>query len=151
RDRLSREVPDDGAQLRLSVEAEAIVDRVEAAVAAEQTMPALAVGVVRDQIEGAEARERRPLPRTPRDREVMLVELGVDEQLHGAWAIGALARERRRDEPEPERLGQLVGGHLAPVEPPREVPERPLAALGLVHPERGGATLGHLDEKRRVR
>ena len=150
-DRLAREVPDDRAELRLDVEAETVVDRVEAAVSPEEAVPALAVGVVRDEIEGAEARERRAMLRALAEREVVLLELGVDEQLDGARAVRALARERRRDQAEAEGLGQAVGGHLAPVEPSREVPERPLAALGLVHAERGGAPARHLHEEGGVR
>src|SRR5262249_51673841 len=95
RDRLSREVPDDRAELWLDVEAEAVVDRVEAAVTPEEAVSALAIGVVRDQVEGAQARERVALLRTGPEREVVLLEVGIDEQLNGARAVRTLPLEGR--------------------------------------------------------
>src|SRR5436309_2902432 len=57
RDRLSAKIPDDRAQLRVDVEAEAVVDAVDLAVRAEQAVAALPVGVVRDEIEEADPLE----------------------------------------------------------------------------------------------
>ena len=98
------------------VEAETVVDRIEAAVPSEEAVAALAVGVVRDEIEGADARQGRAVLRALAEREVVLLELGVDEQLDRAWAVRALARQRWRHQSKAEGLRQVVGGHLAPVE-----------------------------------
>ena len=48
------EVPDDGAELELGVEAEAVVDGPDVAVGVDEAVPALAVGAVGEQVEDAE-------------------------------------------------------------------------------------------------
>src|SRR5205807_3662100 len=55
--RLAAELPDDGPQLRLGVEGEGVVDRIDDAVLAEQAVAALAVGVVGDEVEDADGLE----------------------------------------------------------------------------------------------
>ena len=65
-DRVAGEVPDDRAHLELDREREAVVDAPDVAVGVDEAVPALAVGVVGDQVEGAHALELRVVaPRPP--------------------------------------------------------------------------------------
>src|SRR6266850_1243051 len=81
------------------------------------------------------------------EREVVLLEVGGDEALHRALAVRAVALDRQRHHVPAERLGEIPGGQLPAEEPGREVPERPLAALGLVHAERSGVVERRLHQE----
>src|SRR5262249_40228229 len=150
RDRLAAEVPDDRAELRLDVEAEAVVDAVDP-VRAEQAVAALAIGVVGDEIEETHPLELRPVLGLLPQGEVVLLEIGIDEELEGAFAVRPVALDRERHEPPPERLREMPRRELALVEPARKIPERPFPALGLVDRERLRARKRHLGEEGRVR
>ena len=68
------EIPDDGSEFELLVEAQAIVDGPEFAVFAEEDVSTLAVGVVRNEIEGADLFERWVVSLVLEKREVVLIE-----------------------------------------------------------------------------
>ena len=53
-DLFTGELPDDGAELRFAVETQRVVDGPDGAVVPEDAVPALAVGVVGDDVEGAD-------------------------------------------------------------------------------------------------
>src|SRR5467141_2559100 len=150
RERIAGEVPDHRAQLGRDVEAEAVVDGPDAAVGAEQAVAALAVGVVGDEIEGADAGEPLAVLRRLAEREVVLAEVRVNELLQRALAIGAVTPNGERDQPPVERLREVIRRQLALEEPRREIPQRALAALGLVHSEGAGAVERDLHEQRRI-
>ena len=71
------------------------------------------------------------------EREVVLLEVRLDEELEGAFAEGPVAQHRRGHQAPAEQLRQSVRGDLAPVEAGGEVPQRSLTSAGLVD----GATL----------
>src|SRR6266508_4920286 len=148
--RVAGVVPDDGAQLQLRVEGQAVVDGVDVAVGAEEAEAALAVGVVGDEVVDADLLEAWEVARVLAQREPVLLELGLEEELERAFAVRALAHDRRRHEPPAERFGEEIGGQLALVEPRREIPQRPLTALGLVDGAHAGAAELHLREQRHV-
>ena len=63
-DGIAPELPDHRAQLRLDGEAQAVVDRVDPVIEAEKAVPALAVGVVHEEVEDRDRhRARRASPR----------------------------------------------------------------------------------------
>ena len=75
----------------------------------------------------------------------------MDEELERPLAAaGRRARHGRRHEAPAERLGEQVRGDLAPEEPGREIPQRPLAALRLVDGQGGGSVEGQLHQERGV-
>ena len=95
RDRLAAEVPDDGAQLPLRVERDAVVDAEDAAVVERaQAVTALAVGVVDHDVERGHAPERVGV--LFEQREVVLLGIVLDEALHHADAGRAVAQARCR-------------------------------------------------------
>ena len=65
-------------------------------------MAALAVGVVGDEVEGADARAARSwCSGALAQREVVLLEVGVDEQLERALAVRPVALEVGGTRPQP--------------------------------------------------
>ena len=97
RDRLATELPDHRAQLRVDREAQAVVDRVDATVEAEQAVPALAVGVVHEEVEGRDRHELRGwVSLAVVEREVVLLEVGGDEQLQRSLTERRVVAEHRR-------------------------------------------------------
>src|SRR5881628_1959174 len=64
-------------------------------------------------------------------REVVLLEVGLDEELERPLTVRPGALDRERDEPPAERLGEVPGGQLALEQAAREIPQRPLAAFEL--------------------
>src|SRR5882724_7260199 len=113
-------------------------------------MAALPVGVVGDEIEEADALELGVVLGILAQGEVVLLEVSRNEELERALTVGTVALDRERHEPPAERLGEMPRRELALVEPAREVPQRPLAALRLVHGESRRARARQLDEKRGV-
>ena len=97
-------------------------------------MPALAVGVVGDDVEhGDVAQLGVQLGSLLGDREVVLAVVGVDEPLQRPLAERAvLAEHGRRHDAEAHRLAEQVGGDLPLVQAGLEVPQRALAADRLV-------------------
>src|SRR5438445_3361757 len=89
--RLAAEVPDDGAKLRLHVEAETVVDGVDDALGCQQAVAGLPVGVVGDEVEDADPLETLVVRGALAEGEVMLLEVGRDEELERAFAGGSLA------------------------------------------------------------
>jgi hypothetical protein len=84
-------------------------------------------------------------------REVVVLEVGVDEELkrtRSQRAVGAF--NGRGDEAPPESFGQCIGGYLAPVEPVGEVPQRSLTPTGLVDSYRSVRSRLHRDQIRAV-
>src|SRR5262249_55440901 len=96
--RLTAKVPDDGAQLRLGVERQGVVDRVHAAIGTEQTVTRLAIGVVGDEVEEADALKTLGMRGVLAKREVVLSEVRFHEQLVGAFTVGPVALDRQRDQ-----------------------------------------------------
>ena len=76
------------------------------------------------------------------EREVVALEIRVDEQLERAFAERSVTREGGRDETPAERFGEQVRGDLATRQRPvREIPQRTLPAPGLVDGERGAGAV----------
>ena len=85
---LTGEVPDHRAQLLVAVEAERVVDAPEPVLPVEQQVAALAVGVVRDQVEDGEALELLVQVLALEQLEVVLVGVVPDEELERAGPSG---------------------------------------------------------------
>ena len=112
---------------------------------------ALAVGVVREHVEGGELSEAVMVGFD--QREVVLFGVVLDEALHGSDAEWPLLPEHghRHDTPA-ERARQLVRGHLALAERAvGEVPQRPLTTARLVDGRHRHAVGGDLGKERSVR
>ena len=90
--RLAAELPDHRAQLELGVEAQPVVDGPDVAVGVEQAVAALAVRVVGQEVERADALELGPPSLVLDEREVVLLEVGVDEPLQRTQAERHVAR-----------------------------------------------------------
>ena len=76
----------------------------------------------------------------------------MDEALHGALTERALGPlDGFGHEAPAQRLGEHVGGDLAPEEPAGEVPQRPLALERLVHGQQLLSLQAAGHEQRRVR
>ena len=90
--RLAAELPDHRAELELLVEHQPVVDALDAAVEAEEAVAALAVGVVADEVEGAHGPELVVVRLVLVEREVVLLEVGVDEPLQRAHARAGPSR-----------------------------------------------------------
>ena len=148
--RLTGKFPDHRAELGIDVEAQTVVDRPDAPVGTEQAVAALAIGVVGHQIERADAREPVAVRRVLAQGEIVLREVRLHELLQRALAIWPVAAHGERHQPPAEGLGQVIGRELALEEAGREVPERALAALGLVDGQRAGTVERDLDQERRV-
>src|SRR5947207_1205254 len=88
RDRLAAELPDHRAELRIDVERESVVDRIDRSLA-EEAVPALAIGVVREQIEEADLLQALVVRGILTQREVVLLEIRRHELLQRAVAEGA--------------------------------------------------------------
>ena len=135
-------VPDDGAELLMGVEAEAVVDAPEVFVGGAEDVAALAVGVVGDEVEGSDADQLVVEAIGFAQVDVVLGGVVLDEELHGALAVGAVAADGGGDEVPAEEAGAFVGGDFAEVEGAvGEVVEGAFALLGLVDAE-AGAELG---------
>ncbi len=144
------EVPDHGTQLEVGGEAQPVVDRPDV-VAVEQAVPALAVGVVDQQVEHRDGAQLLvEVGVVLEHREVVLLVVGVDEPLERALAERAVTDHRRRNDPQPHRFGQAERRGLPPVEAGSEVPQRAFAAHGLVDRLLAAPVVGHPDEERRV-
>ena len=120
------------AQLEERVERQAVVDAPDRAVAAQDAVPALPVGVVCDQVEG---REPPKLLRVIRDQvEVGDPRVRLDVQLHGADAVGPLANRGQRDGRPSDRPAEHELRLLPLVQrAARKVEQWPLTGLRLVH------------------
>ncbi len=100
---LSGELPDHRAQLRLGVEAQAVVDGPDPAVLAEDAVPALAIGVVGHDIEGADRSQLVVVGVVLDQGEMVLGEVRGDEELERSrtqWRVVTL--DGLRDEVPPE-------------------------------------------------
>ena len=82
--------------------------------------------------------------------EVVPVVVGLDEPLGRTGTERAVAHHRGRHDVPAQALGQRVGAGLAHVEPVGEVPQRPLAALGLVDRRQVLGAAGDLHQERVV-
>jgi hypothetical protein len=155
------EAPQHGAQLLLVVQADAMVDAVDAAVGSGQDMATLAVGVVEQDVEHRQPPQLRRV-RVHQQRRVAEPVVGAQHptppagdvlhahhvhqrslvldlypQLHHSGAERSGPQHRRRYLGPSGGLRDQVGRHLPVGERAvREVPQRPLAADGLVHAAR---------------
>ena len=132
------------------VEHQPVVDAVDPAVEPEEAMAALAVGVVAHEVEGAHPPQLVVVRLVLVEREVVLLEVSIDEELHRPAAERPVAEDREGDEAPAERFGQLVGSHLAVVEPGGEVPQGSLASSRLVDRAHDVVPAPHLAEVRGV-
>jgi hypothetical protein len=147
-DGLPREVPDDGADLVLHVEAQAVVDGEEMPGALlDQDVAALAVGVVGEKVEQHHAAE--PVAVGLAEGEVVVFGVVLDELLQRAGAVGAiLAQDGEGDDAPAQRLADQPGSHFAPRQAVLgEVPQRLLALLRFVHGRHLGPIVLHADQK----
>src|SRR5205823_8346274 len=82
----------------------------DAAVEAEQAVPALAIGVVEEQVEGGDDLQRVEMPGILDQGEVVLRELGGDEALEGADPERCVGANDRLGHDVPSQgAGELVG------------------------------------------
>src|SRR4029450_9950337 len=123
RNRLAREVPDDRAELGVLVEDQPVVDGEDAPRRPEEAVPALAVGIVGEEVEEADAAEGVVVRRVLHQAEVVLFEVGMDEELERPLTVRPLARDGKRDQPPAERFREHVGGELALPQAWREIPQ----------------------------
>src|SRR5207248_2237443 len=98
-------------ELRLLVEAHAVVDPPDLAVGSEQTVPGLPVGVVDHSVEQREPPEdvRQPFAQ----REEMFVGVELDEDLHRPRTVRTVSKYGPGNVGPPELTRDQVGGHLA--------------------------------------
>ena len=156
---LAQPAPQDGAQLVVVVEGEAVIDAVAVPALHGQDVVALAVGVVDDHVEHRHAPQRGRVLMDQDDLLTILVLALEDgpparvghlvrrDEVHGAL-IGvpllpelhhplperAVAQPGARHDVPAEGLGDQEGGHFPTGQSPAgEVPERGLARHGLVH------------------
>ncbi len=133
------------------MEAQAVVDGPQAAVVAQQAVAALAVGVVGQQVEGADRAQGAMAVGVLVEGEVVLREVGGHEALHRPLAQRAVAQDGFGDDAPAEQLGEDPRRHLPAVEPAGEVPQRTLAPARLVHAERPVLALRQLHQEGPVR
>src|SRR5262249_28672339 len=132
------------------VEGEAVVYGVDAAVGAEEAVAALPVRVVGEEVEEADLLELCPVLGALEEREIVLLEVRLHEELERALAERPLSQRGEGDEARPERFREPVGGDLALVEAGGEIPEGALAPLRLVDGEPGYLAEGQFGEQRHV-
>ena len=144
---LPGEIPDDGAQLGLGVEADAVVDQPEVIVRIEKDVAALAVGVVDQQVE--QRHRAQALAVFFVQVEVMVFGVVVDEQLQRAGAEGAIgAVDGGRHQLPAQRLADDEGGGLAAGQAGLgEIPQRALAAGGFVDRQEWSCLGGYLNQE----
>src|SRR6266536_2505610 len=150
RDRLAGEVPDHRADLRLGREAHAVIDHPDSSPGTEEAVPALAVGVVGDHVEGGDGPELIRVPVAEGEEEVF--EVGFDEDLNRPGAVRSVAKDRGRHRWPPERRRQEVRGDLTTGQRARgEVPQWSLSRPWLVHGQERAAVVANPRQKRGVR
>ena len=114
------------------MEAQAVVDRPTPLTVVED-VTGLAIGVVGHDVEGRQFAEPVAELGMFTQREVVVLFVVVHPPLERADAEGAVvASDGRRDEVALQRDVEFIGRDLATPEAVGEVPERPLAGLGLV-------------------
>ena len=110
-------------------------------------MARLPVGVVDQDVEGRH-RPEIVQPGLPQ-REVVLVRVGVDEQLDRPRAVRSIAEDGRGDGRPPQGLRQHERRDLPSAQgSQREVPQRRLALPRLVHDTSGPAPVADLAQER---
>ena len=117
------ELPDDGAQLEIGGETHTVVDAPDARVFVDQNMARLAVGVVGQNIERAHrAKLIVQILALFKNREVVLVGVGLDQQLHRTFATWAVAQHGWWHEAHTHRFRKSIGGDFTAVKTGFEVP-----------------------------
>ena len=119
-----------------------------------QAVAALAVGAVGQQVEARDRAQRGVTVGLLEQREVVGLDVEGHEPLQRAHPEGqalVVAQHRLGHDAPPQPRGELVGGRLAAVEPGGEVPQRSLAATGLVDGAQALAAVAQLDQQRGVR
>ena len=111
----------------------------------------LAVGVVGENVEQGDLTKAivQVFPRLE-EREVMLLEVGVDEQLQRAFAHWPVSQQRDGHKIKAHRHSQAVRGYLASMQPGSEVPQWSLAAQRFVDGAHTEIVGRHLHQERRV-
>src|SRR5581483_12017374 len=127
-----------------------MIDGPQATARVAQQMAGLAVSIVGDDVECGDAGEIeivRALKFPDRARR-----LGLNEELNGAHAMGAVADDGWWDERPADSSAHQERGVLASIQGPVwEIPQRPLSAPRLVHAESAQPLEGEADAKRVVR
>ena len=93
RNLIACEVPVDGAEFGLNVEAKPLINRDDTLVADAQAMTALPVGIVGDRVEKSQRLQSTAKMRFLVEREEVVVLIRFDEQLDGAYAMRAFSRK----------------------------------------------------------
>ena len=107
RKQLAGLVPDDGAELHVGVEGQAVIDGVDQAFGAEEAVAALPVCIVGDEVPDIDLLEALAVARVFAEGKPVLPELGLDEELDGSVAVRAL---RGRDQHHAGRVPAPHGG-----------------------------------------
>jgi len=117
----------------------------------DEHVPTLAVGVVGHDVEHGHGLQLivEFVPAFEHG-EVVHVRVGLDEPLQRAFAHWAIAQDRRRNEVEPHRVGQLVCSDLPTVEARFEVPKRSFSAQWFVDGLRAARIIGDFHEEGRI-
>ncbi len=151
-DCLPAEIPNYGTKFVLFVEADAMVNGVEAVfVCRKEDVTALAVGVVDEQVKEGDGLEEQFV--FGGEVEVVVVGVVFDVLLERAGAEGTVLTERgERDDVKAKRLADEVGGDFAQGEGAfLEIPKGLLALGGFVHGGIGFALVRDFDEEGVVR
>ncbi len=147
------EIPEHRTELEFVMERNAMVDRPDPTIGAEEAVSRLAIRVVDHEVEGADLPEHVVVLITGLVQgEVVLVEMGRHEELERA-RVGRriISHDGGRYDIPPEIIGDEEGCHLALIEPAREVPQRPLAPMRLVDRLRVQAFVLDVEQERCVR
>src|SRR5215203_3647440 len=133
-------MPDHGTEFRLRMERQAVIDAPDVSVPSLQTVAALPVRVVGDQVKERDALELFG--------EFLLVlkeispAIMINEELHGAHAIWSISDHSARNEPPAKNLTCEIRSIFTSVQgASREVPERSFTPLGFIDGDRLGLPL----------
>ena len=150
-DRFTTEFPDHGSKFEVGREAEPVVDGPDMVVGVDQTMTALAVGVVGHHVEHRDAAELFVELRAGfEEREVVLGEIGLHEPLERTGPERSVSFDGWWHDVQTHRLRQPVGGDLAAKQSGWEVPQRAFPSERFVDRLALGPLGSQRDEERRV-
>ena len=129
----------------------AVIDRPEAVVAVAQDMAGFAVAVVDDQIKGRDAPEQRMQRLFVLKSEIVLVEVGLDKELHRTLAVRPNTQHSRGHQRPAKSLADQIGGQFPIAQRAMgKIPQRRLALARLVDCQRLEAIAAKIGQKRVV-
>ena len=128
---LAREIPDHGAKLWLDVECQAVIDGPRASRQILNAVLGLSIRVIEHPVQQCDLLGRGAI--ALRGRNEVRLRVMLDEKLHRADSVWAVARNSRRHERPADAFAYEIRGDLSAVERSvREVPERRFTSARLV-------------------